>query len=226
MSTTFQLNADGFTKQALQLCGLLRLGGTPNPALLADARDLLSVMLKTLQARGVTLTQYVRRTQTLSSGTASYTLGTDVIDVDATSTLTRSGESVETFVEKMVYSEYRTISNKTTTGTPTRVYVEKLSTVSAIFWDVPDGTYTWNYRALTLLPDMSNGSSTPELTQRWMGALLWRFAYWLAHANNLPAEKRQELKNEAEQAERDVLGQENERGDLTFSLPSSPYGGR
>lgn len=223
MSTTFQLNADGFTKQALQLCGLLRLGASPSPQLLADARDLLTVMLKTLQARGVTLTQAVRRTLTLTQGTSSYALGTDVIDVEGPTTIQASGSNDETWVEKATYSDWRVISNKSTQGIPTRFYAEKLSSVSVIFWEIPNATYTWNYRAVVLLPDMSSGSVTPELTQRWMGALVWRFAYWLAHANSLPAQKRRELKDEAEQQEADVMGQENDRGDLYLSLPADPY---
>lgn len=224
MATTFQLNADQFTKQALQLCGLLRLGGTPSNQLLADARDLFSVMLKTLQARGITLTQAVRRSLTLTSGTASYALGTDVIDVEFPTMLQASGSNEETYVQKMVYSDYQIISNKQVQGTPTRAYVEKLSSVSVTFWEIPNGTYTWNYRAIVLLPDMDAGSTTPGLTQRWMGALLWRFAYWLAHANNLSPAKRLELKTEAEQQERDVMGQETQGGDLMFSLPPDPYG--
>lgn len=224
MSTTFQLNADGFTKQALQICGLLPLGRSPSNQMLQDARDLFSVMLKSLQARGVTLTQAVRRTLTLTAGVDSYALGADVIDVDFPTTIQASGFTDETYVEKMVYSDYRVISDKTTQGRPTRAYVEKLATCTVFFWSKPDATYTWNYRAIVLLPDMSSGATEPSLTQRWMGALVWRFAYWLAHANNLPIERRQELKNEAEQMERDVLGQENERGDMMLSLPPDPYG--
>lgn len=223
MATSFQLDADGFTKQALQLCGLLRLGGTPSNQLLQDARDLFSVMLKSLQARGVTLTQAVRRTLTLTQGTASYPLGTDVIDVEFPTTIQAVGSDDETWVEKMVYSEYRVISNKETTGIPTRAYVEKLSSVSVTFWEKPNASYTWNYRAIVLVPDADSGSTEPGLTQRWMGALVWRFAYWLSHANNLPQQKRQELKVEAEQHEADVMGQENEGGDLYLSLPTNPY---
>lgn len=224
MATIFQLNADGFTKQAMQLCGLLALGRTPNNQMLQDARDLFSVMLKTLQARGVTLTQSIRRTLTLSSGTATYALGTDLIDVEFPTTIQASGFNEETYVDQMVYADYRIISDKTVTGRPTRAYVEKLATCSVTFWSIPDATYTWNYRAIVLLPDMSSGATEPGLTQRWMGALVWRFAYWLAHANNLPMEKRMELKAEADSLERDVLGQENERGPMMLSLPPDPYG--
>ena len=223
MSTTFQLNADGFTKQALQLCGLVPLGRQPRNDQLQDARDILSTILKSLQARGVTLTQSIRRTVTLTSGTADYTLGTDVIDVEFPTTIQPIDVADETWVEKMAYGDWRTISNKETTGRPTRVFVEKLSTCVAHFWDVPDQSYTWNYRAITLLPDMSSGTTEPSLTQRWMAALVWRHAYWLSHAFNLPMAKRVELKDLADTEEARVLNQENERVDLCLSLPSDPY---
>jgi hypothetical protein len=224
LATSFTLNADAFTKHALQLCGLVPLGRQPNNQLLSDARDLFTVLLKTLQTRGVTLTQAIRRTLTLSDGVSTYPLAADVLDVEFPTTIQADGSNVETYVQKMVYSDYVVISNKTTVGIPTRAYVEKTSSVSVIFWDIPNGTYTWNYRAIVLLPDADTGAAEPGLTQRWMGALVWRFAYWLAQAHNLPPQKRQELKAEAEMLERDVLGQENERGDMMMSLPPNPYG--
>lgn len=223
MATTFELNADAFTKQALQLCGLVPMGRTPRNDLLQDARDMMSTMLKSLQSRGVTLTQAVRETLALTAGTASYALPSDVIDVEFPTTIQAVGETNETWVDKMVYSDWRIISDKTTQGAPTRAYVEKLSACTVFFWSTPEKSYTWNYRAIKLLPDMDSGSTTPGLTQRWMAALVWRLAYWLAHAHNLPMPKRIELKNMADEEERMVMGQENERGDLMLSLPMDPY---
>lgn len=224
MSTTFQLNADAFTKQALQLCGLITLGRQPNYSMLQDARDMFSTMLKSLQSRGVTLTQAVASTLTLTAGTASYSLPADVIDVEFPTTVQITGSDTETWVEKMIYADWRVISDKTTQGTPTRAYVEKLSTCTVKFWSVPEQGYTWNYRAIKLLPDMSSGSTEPGLTQRWMAALVWRLAYWLAHAYNLPMQKRIELKNVADEEQAVVMGQENERGDLNLQMPPDPYG--
>jgi hypothetical protein len=223
MATAFQLNADGFTKQALQLCGLVPLGRSPKADMLQDARDLFSVILKSLQARGVTLTQAIRRSLSLSSGTASYALATDVLDVDFPTTVQVTGDNNENWVERMTYGDYQTISNKTEQGQPTRAYVEKLSSCTVKFWPVPEKAYTWNYRAVVLLPDMDAGSTQTSLTQRWMSALVWRLAYWLSHANNLPMQKRVELKAMADQEEKAVMGQENDRADMNLILPCDPY---
>ena len=224
MSTTFQLTADAMTKQALQICGLIPLGRSPKNEMLQDARDILSTILKTLQAKGVTLTQLTPRTLSLVAGTGTYALPADCIDVDFPTTINETGSSSETWVERMTYGDYRVISDKVTTGIPTRAYVERTSSVSVTFWSVPDRSYTWNYRTLDLLPDMATGTTGVSLTQRWLGALVWRHAYWLSHAFSLPMDKRLELKGEADAQEAAVMGQENERVDLRFGLPPDPYG--
>lgn len=229
MSTTFNLNADAMAKQALQHCGVVGLGRQPDPAMLQDARDKLSIILKTLQARGTTLTQLTPMTLTMAPGVASYALPANVLDLESEpTTLLQVGGSTansETYVERMSYADYRIISDKTVTGPPTRFYVEMLSTITAKFWSVPDQAYTWNFRALTLLPDISDGSTTPGLTQRWMGALTWRLAYWISFPLNVPSARRSELKAAADEAEAIVMGQESERVDMQFMLPSNPYGG-
>lgn len=228
-TTTFNLNADAMAKQALQHCGVLGLGMTPDPTMLQDARDKLSIILKTLQARGTTLTQMMPLTLSLTPGVASYVLPANIISVeDEQATLLQVGGSTansETYVQKMAYEDYRIISDKTVSGPPTRFYVEMLSTLTVYFWSVPDQAYKFNFRGLALLPDISDGSTTPGLTQRWMGALTWRLAYWLSFPLNVTPARRQELKTTADEQEAIVLGQESERIGIQFMLPSSPYGG-
>jgi hypothetical protein len=226
--TTYNFNptADQMVKSALQKCGVLGLGRAPNPEHLQDGRDTLSTILKALQARGVTLTQMIPSTLTLTPGVASYALPTNFIDVEnePTTILQPDGSTTETYVERMTYGDYRIISDKSVSAIPTRVYVQKLSTLTAFFWSVPDKAYTWNYRGLQLLPDMSDGSQGSGLTQRWMAALEWRLAYWLSFPLNIPGQKRAELKAEADAQEAVVMGQESERCDLNLMLPTDPWG--
>lgn len=228
MSTTFNLTADGVAKQALQKCGVLGLGRTPDPTMLQDARDTLSVILKTLQARGTTLTQMQPLTLSLTAGVSSYVLPSNIIDVeDEQMTLLQSSNGTansETYVQRMSYEDWRIISDKAVTGPPTRVYFQKLAVVTAFFWSTPDQTYTFNFRGLALLPDITDGTTTSGLTQRWMGALVWRLAYWLSYPLNTPAARRAELKEEAEKQEAIVLEQETEHVDMNFMLPPDPYG--
>lgn len=228
MSTSFNLTADGVAKQALQKCGVVGLGRQPDPTMLQDARDTLSVILKTLQARGTTLTQMVPLTLSLVQGTAAYVLPSNIISVeDEFATLLQTSGAAansETYVQKMSYQDYRIISDKTTSGPPTRFYVEMLSTLTMFLWSVPDQSYTLNFRGLALLPDITDGTTTSGLTQRWMAALVWRLAYWLSFPLKVPTERRAELKTEAETQEAIVLGQESERVDMNLMLPPDPFG--
>lgn len=227
-TTSFNLTADGVTKQALQKCGVLGLGRTPDPTMLQDARDTFSVILKTLQARGTTLTQMQPLTLTLTPGVSSYVLPANIIDVeDEQMTLLQVGGATansETYVQRLSYEDWRIISDKTVTGPPTRVYLQKLDVVTAFLWSVPDQAYTFFFRGLALLPDITDGSTTPGLTQRWMGALVWRLAYWLSFPLNVPAARRAELLTEAEKSEAIVMGQEVEHLDMNLMLPQDPYG--
>lgn len=215
--------ADQIVRNALQLCGVTGLGRSVKPEYMQDGRDYLSGILKGLQAFGVTLTQLVRRTLTLVPGQASYPLGTDFIDVEAeVTTLTQPTSATETYVDRMAYEDWRIISDKTINGLPTRVFIEKTSSLTAFFWSVPDAAYTWNYRGLQLLPDMSDGGQTTGLTARWTEAVTFRLAYRLSFPLNVPAERRAELGAESERLRLVAMDQEGERGDTQFML-ADPY---
>jgi hypothetical protein len=224
MSTTFNLSADQYTRKALQLCGVVGLGRPVDNEVLQDARDIFSEMLKTLQARGTTLTQKVPLTLALLPGVSTYVLPANLYDIEFPVTVQAVGDVNENYVEQMVYADYRIISDKTVTGPPTRLYVERLATITAYLWSVPDKAYTLNYQGCQLLPDISDGTTTPGLTQRWMGALTWRLSYWLSFPLNIPASRRAELKAMADQEEAIVMGQDAEHADLQLMLPPDPYG--
>lgn len=228
MSTyVFNLTADQMVRQALQHCGVVGLGMPVLPEMLQDGRDKLSTILKALQARGTTLSQLVRATLVLSPGQSSYVLPAAFIDVEdeQTTLLLPNGSTTETYVDRMAYADWRIISDKSISGLPTRVYIEKSATVcTAFFWSVPDQAYTWEYRGVQLLPDMSTGGQLSELAQKWVSALTWRLAYWLSFPLNVPQMRRQELKTNADDEEKIVLGQEVEHVDLNLMLPPNPYG--
>jgi hypothetical protein len=228
MPQTFNFNptADQMVRSALQKCGVVGLGMQVKNEWLQDGRDILSSILKALQAKGVTLTQLIPATLTLVPGVSTYALPTTFIDVEnePTTISQPSGDPTESYVERMVYGDWRIISDKTVNGIPTRVYIQKLvAGCTAIFWSTPDQAYTWNYRGFQLLPDMSDGGQTSGLNQRWMEALEWRLAYWLSFPLNISAMRRAELKGNADEQNNIVMRQESERADCNLMLPMDPY---
>lgn len=221
---SFNPSADAVIKQALQFAGLLPLGRKPRPDMMADARDMLTTMLKALQAEGIMLVTTERVTLTLVAGTATYALDADTVDVVFPSTWTPAGSTSETIVEQMSYSDYAPLSDKTAQGTPTRVYVEKEAAVTATFWNVPSQGGTWHYRRVRLIRDASDGGVTLDLTQRYLQAIVWKMAHRMAMANSVSLQRVSMLRDEATAAIAAAKGDDNERGDLNMSL-CGPYSG-
>ncbi len=220
---TFNPSADVVIKQALQLAGLLPLGRRPRPDQLSDARDMLSIMLKALQNKGIMLTTAERVTLTLAPGTATYSLDADTIDVEFPTTYSAPGSSTEQIVQRMSYSDYAPLSDKTATGTPTRAYVEKLANLTVTFWNVPSEAGTWHYRRVRLVRDASDGGVTLDVTQRYLQAIVWKMAHRMALANSVSLERVQYLEGQALASQAEATGDDVERGDIYMSL-GDPYG--
>jgi hypothetical protein len=222
---TFNPSADAVVRQALQFAGLLPLGRRPRAEQLADARDMLTTMLKALQNKGIMLTTAERVTLALTPGTASYNLDADTIDVEFPTTWTPAGSTSEQIVERMSYSDYAPLSDKAAQGTPTRVYVEKSSLLTATFWNVPSAAGTWHYRRVRLIRDASDGGVTLDVTARYLEAIVWKMAYRMALANSVSLERVKYLRDEAQASQDETVSDDNERGDCNLIL-TDVYGRR
>jgi hypothetical protein len=222
-SYAFNPTADEIVRQAFQMGGILGLGRRPKTDQLNDARDILTTILKAMQAKGTMLVTAERVTLTLTPGTASYSLAADTIDVEFPTTYKAPGSSTETTVERLAYANYQELTDKTVQGTPTQAYVEKTATLTVSFWPVPSAAGTWNYRRVRLIRDASNGGVTIDVTRKYLQAVVWKLAHRLALANALPLGRVQYLEGQAIAAEHEATGDDNERGDLSICL-TDPYG--
>jgi len=76
-STDFELDVSDYIEEAFERCGLeVRTGYD-----LKTARRSMNLMLAEWANRGLNQWTIVERTQALTDGTATYSLGTDVIDI-------------------------------------------------------------------------------------------------------------------------------------------------
>ena len=130
-------------------------------------------------------------TTTLTSGTSSYTIRTDTIDIIDMCIRIGSGTTQEDyFINKCAYAEFNRITNKNTQGRPTqykfnRVDIkdysssDKASTVT--LWPVPDKSnyYSLIYWRVKRMDDVTgaNIDSTFDFPDRFLSA----FIYGLAH---------------------------------------------
>ena len=215
----FSPTCDTILRMALQKAGLLGLGRSPSQGELAHARDHLNLSLKSLSSQGASLMQMERATLPLVAGTATYALAADTIEVDSVMSVVVTGQTGETWVTPVVYAEYQKISNKDQQGTPTQVYVEKLATVSLVFWPVPDQSYTLSYRRQRLIRDMESGT-TLDLTQRWYKAVVLDMAAEMSWISSINLGDKQELRRLADAAIHLAQGREQQQGDVTYELPS------
>ncbi len=216
---SFQPSADQLLRQALQLSGLTPLGRNPSALELAHARDHMNNTAKSLAAQGANLMHMERTTLALVAGTSLYTAAADTIEISFPMMLKVTGQSTETWVQHMVYDEYAKISNKETQGTPTMCYVEKLASVSLIFWPVPSQAYTVSYQRQRLMRDVESGT-TPDTSQRWLDAWAYLMAEKMAIAGSLGIDRCKLLGAKAREAVELAKGREQEGGDLCITLPA------
>lgn len=222
---------DQILQLAFQLAGLVGGGKTPTADDTGVAANFMRLELMALQAEKVILQTIERTTLALVAGTASYTLPSDTIDIqpgpnDQAGTILRQDpdhnlpDSAETLVSLMSRAEYMDVADKSSsvTGQPTRVYIEKQATVTAVFWPVPDAVLVFRYARVRLLKDTDSGSVTIDLARKWHKYLTFAVAAQIARAKSLPLDRVMSLTKEAERLKDICKADDNQRGKLRFRL--------
>lgn len=213
---------DQLIRMAYQLTGTLMAGKEPSAAEIGMASDFLNLELMNLQAEGVVLRTVERTTKAFADGTGSYALDADTIDVhvgpnDEIGAVTgSSGTATPVYV--MSRDEYLNLPQTTQEGRPSRIYIEKLATVTAYPWPVPDGAYTWRYARVRLLRDADTGAVTMDVARRWLQAVAYSIAAQIALARNLPLDKTGYLRSEAERMKAICRGDDVQRGAIQLRV--------
>lgn len=222
-NSTQEFSRDELVAMAYQLTGLLEAGKEPPAADIAMAANFLNMELQALQAEGVVLRTIERTTLTLTAGTATYSLPSDTIEIQLgpngqLGTIVPSSGS-EFPVTAMTRAEYLNNPDKTSTGTPSRGYVEKLATVTLTLWPIPDSTApTFRYARVRLLRDADTGAVTIDLARRWLKFVAYATAANLARAKSLPLDQVIDLQNQAETMKAVCMADDQERPDIRFRV--------
>lgn len=192
----------------------------------AMATDFMNLELMELQAEGIILSASQFALLALVAGTKVYTLPADTIDVqvgpnDEVGTILPLTGS-ETPVMIMHRAEYLAQAEKATAGRPMSAYVTRGATVEVTFWPVPDdSTEQFRYSRVRLLKDMDTGAVSFDLARRWLQYVTLAVAAQVGLAKNLPLEKVNWLKSEAERVKAICKADNNERGKMRFRLRHS-----
>ena len=170
-------------EEAYQRAGLeLRTGND-----LRNARRSFNLLTMEWQNRGLNLWTIAAGTQVLTSGTATYTLPADTVDLIEHQIRTGTGTSqTDTNLTRVSVSTYAQQSAKNTTGKPTQIFIQRLAaSVTATLWPVPDSadTYTLSFFRVVGIDGISSGidgTTTSFIPPRFTPCLVSGLAYDIA----------------------------------------------
>lgn len=198
-TTTWTMTIDEIVDEAVQrVMGELASGYTARRAMRA-----LNLLQQEFTTRGVNLWRLEEITQTLTAGTATYTLGTNVIDLFKDSAVIRQTGVTPVYdmsIPRIALNEYQALPNKTATGKPVQFWMNRLRAAPTVtFYPVPDvSTYQFRSWAITKFFDAALLSGDADIPTRWLTAMVSGLAWYIARGEpkTVSADRRLELKAE------------------------------
>ena len=173
-STDFELDVAEYIEEAFERCGLeVRTGYD-----LKSAKRSLNLMLAEWANRGLNQWTITQTTQALTSGTATYNLNTNVIDI--LSVVVRRS-STDFAMERISRSTYLGIPTKSTTGRPNQFFLDRQITPVLKIWPTPENsTDTIIFDALKRMDDADTFINTMDMPFRFFPCLAAGLAYYIS----------------------------------------------
>lgn len=169
---------------------------------LRTVRRSLNLLTLEWQNRGLNLFTIESGTTALTTGTATYTMPTDTIDLIEHQLRTGTGTSqIDTALMRISVATYAQQTNKNTRGRPTQIYVDRgSSNVRVTLWPVPENDdYTLSYYRLKGIDGLSTGiSGSAQIPPRFVPALVSGLAFQIAMKKPEAAGRAQALREEYE----------------------------
>jgi len=214
-------------EEAYQRAGLeLRTGND-----LRNARRSFNLLTMEWQNRGLNLWTIEAGTQALTSGTATYTLPTDTVDLVEHQIRTGTGTSqTDTNLTRVSVSTYAQQSAKNSTGKPTQIFIQRLAgSTTVTLWPVPDSadTYTLSYFRIAGIDGISSGidgTTTSFVPPRFVPCLVSGLAYYIAMKRPEVANRVVPLKQEYEFQFELAAGEDTESASARFVPYDTFYG--
>ena len=208
-SVNFELDVSDYVEEAFERCGLEVKTGYD----LVTARRSLNIILAEWANRGLNQWTITQRTQALTSGTRTYALSADVIDI-LSAVVTRS--STDFSLTRVSRDDDLNIPNKATTGRPTQFFLDRQVTPSLRLWPTPENsTDVVVYNALTRIDDADTAINTLDVPFRFYPCLAAGLAYYLSikRAPN----RTQMLKAMYEEEFERAMGEDRDRSSFTVT---------
>ena len=164
-STNFEPDITEFIEEAYERCGLeLRTGYDLKTAIRSA-----NFMLAEWANRGLNQWTISTGTQTVTKGTNSYDLGTDVIDVlDVVVRRTVNGTTTDVRLDKLSRSEFFSIPNKATEARPSQYFIDKQNNPKIFVYPTPENsTDIIRFNKLSRLDDADDAKNTMDIPFRF-----------------------------------------------------------
>jgi hypothetical protein len=126
-------------------------------------------------------------TETVTSGTSSFTPQAGTYDVD-TLVMEYASDGKDLPIARISREDYLMLSNKDQTGRPSQYYVDQ-STLNAprvVLWPVPAATCVFTFDCLRYVQTPGRLSETMDVHRPWLDAMMAGLALRLAKKYNLP----------------------------------------
>ena len=232
------------TERAMDLTGTLNQGPQTLNAEKLQNRELLNMVVQAISARDIlSLWRRIRRTDLYisdvlqnitTSGTSTYDLGTDVLDVYPGSIWVRPSGGTDQKIIIMSDQQYAEEGTKDQAGRPTRVLIEKNQAYTDskaiqgrlryVFHPVPDNsTDVIGYTCITKLDDFDSQNDDPDAPPVWMRALVYGLAVELSVKYGLALARTRYFRSEFEAELEHVRRHDSPRGGMRFT-PIFPGG--
>ena len=178
-TTAFNMDFTEIAEEAWERAGREMRSGYD----LRTARRSMNLMTIEWQNRGINLWTIDEGEISLVQGTGQYDLPADTIDLLEQVIRTGSGSQQQDLtISRISVSTYASIPNKTNTGRPIQVWIERLRDNPRInVWPVPESNdYTFRYWRLRRIEDADSGVQTADMNFRFLPCLVAGLAYHIA----------------------------------------------
>ena len=171
---TFNLDIAEAIEEAFERCGLeVRTGYD-----VKSARRSMNLMFAEWANRGLNLWTVTQDTTTVTQGTATYTLASDVVDI-LDMALRRDGTDYE--MARISRSDYLDFPNKTDQGRPSQFYFNRQISPVITVWQTPENsTDVLVYYYVRRIEDVDTLTNTTGIPFRFYPCMVAGLSYYLA----------------------------------------------
>ena len=178
-STNFEPDITEFIEEAYERCGIeLRTGYD-----LRTAKRSINIMLAEWANRGLNQWTIEQTTQTVTEGTNSYSLNSNVIDIlDMVVRRTTNSVNTDTNMSRISRSEYLNIPNKDTKARPNQFFFDKQTTPAIKVYPTPENST--DVLVFNKLDDADTATNTMDLPFRFYPCFAAGLAYYISIKRN------------------------------------------